>query len=121
MRANAIAPNRGTTTAGLQTPPKRLVDDMLEGLAQAVHLGLDEADHVGIERQRRSHGVIMMSPAGTSRWVSGATLVAHELADDRGRGLDAVDGADGLAGVQGHRLDRADGVAARLGAGPAPN
>jgi hypothetical protein len=51
----------GATSPRRQAAPKRIVDDVLERLSKSMDFLFDQADYVGIERQRRpGHGGIMM-------------------------------------------------------------
>ena len=60
MRSDAIAPDGRTAHRGRETTSERVIDHLLEGLAEAMNLLLDHPGHVGVERQRCPHEVIMM-------------------------------------------------------------
>ena len=64
MRSDAIAPDWRTAHRGCETTSERVVDHLLEGLAEAMNLLLDHPGHVGVERQCCPHEVIMMTSIG---------------------------------------------------------
>jgi len=60
MRTNAVRLRATRPDSRLEATAQDLVDDLLEWLARAMDLLLDHLGDVGVQRQRGTHGDIMM-------------------------------------------------------------